>query len=81
MERAGTPFQKLKEPFSENGSCGFFGTRLNPRHHTHFYTRMASWRSGDAEDCKSLYPGSIPGEASIRTSPYRDLIYQPAFSP
>jgi hypothetical protein len=28
---------------------------------------MASWRSGDAEDCKSLYPGSIPGEASIRT--------------
>ncbi len=25
---------------------------------------MASWRSGDAEDCKSLYPGSIPGEAS-----------------
>jgi hypothetical protein len=24
----------------------------------------ASWRSGDAEDCKSLYPGSIPGEAS-----------------
>lgn len=24
----------------------------------------ASWRSGDAEDCKSLHPGSIPGEAS-----------------
>jgi hypothetical protein len=26
--------------------------------------REASWRSGDAEDCKSLHPGSIPGEAS-----------------
>ena len=29
-----------------------------------FSGRMASWRSGDAEDCKSSYPGSIPGEAS-----------------
>ena len=27
--------------------------------------RLASWRSGYAEDCKSLHPGSIPGEASI----------------
>ena len=26
--------------------------------------RTASWRSGYAEDCKSLHPGSIPGEAS-----------------
>ena len=26
--------------------------------------REASWRSGYAEDCKSLHPGSIPGEAS-----------------
>ena len=25
----------------------------------------ASWRSGDAADCKSAYPGSIPGDASI----------------
>ena len=25
---------------------------------------MASWRNGYAEDCKSLHPGSIPGEAS-----------------
>ncbi len=32
-------------------------------------SRMASWRSGYAEDCKSLHPGSIPGEAStFRTS-------------
>ena len=25
---------------------------------------MATWRSGDAADCKSVYPGSIPGVAS-----------------
>lgn len=25
----------------------------------------ATWRSGDASDCKSAYPGSIPGVASI----------------
>ena len=29
---------------------------------------MASWRSGYAEDCKSLHPGSIPGEASSKSS-------------
>ena len=27
-------------------------------------TATASWRSGYAEDCKSLYGGSIPSEAS-----------------
>ena len=27
-------------------------------------TRMARWQSGDAEDCKSLYGGSIPPRAS-----------------
>ena len=27
-------------------------------------TRMARWQSGDAEDCKSLYAGSIPARAS-----------------
>ena len=26
----------------------------------------ASWRNGYAEDCKSLYGGSIPSEASMR---------------
>ena len=25
---------------------------------------MVTWRNGYAEDCKSLYPGSIPGVAS-----------------
>ena len=30
------------------------------------FRRKASWRSGYAEDCKSLHPGSIPGEASNR---------------
>ena len=29
---------------------------------------MASWRSGYAEDCKSLHPGSIPGEASSKST-------------
>ena len=32
---------------------------------------MASWRSGYAEDCKSLHPGSIPGEASNPTRHHR----------
>ena len=27
-------------------------------------TSMAPWRSGDAADCKSVYPGSIPGGTS-----------------
>src|SRR5690606_3285461 len=31
--------------------------------------RMATWRSGDAADCKSAYPGSIPGVASIGLQP------------
>ena len=31
----------------------------------------ASWRSGYAEDCKSLHPGSIPGEASNTRAPAR----------
>src|SRR5688572_22503380 len=29
----------------------------------------ASWRSGDAADCKSAHPGSIPGEASSSRAP------------
>ena len=29
----------------------------------------ASWRSGDAADCKSVHPGSIPGEASNSLHP------------
>ena len=28
---------------------------------------MATWRNGYAEDCKSLYPGSIPGVASKKS--------------
>ncbi len=35
----------------------------SPRRARRFGT--ASWRSGYAEDCKSLHPGSIPGEASM----------------
>ncbi len=33
----------------------------------------ASWRSGYAEDCKSLHPGSISGEASIFSHHLRTL--------
>jgi hypothetical protein len=29
-------------------------------------SNKATWRSGDAADCKSVYPGSIPGVASKR---------------
>ena len=39
----------------------------------------ASWRSGHAEDCKSLHPGSIPGEASKKSIyEIRDLRACPA---
>ncbi len=33
-----------------------------------YFAVEASWRSGYAEDCKSLHPGSIPGEASSNKS-------------
>ena len=33
-------------------------------HLRHIVRNMATWRSGDAADCKSVYPGSIPGVAS-----------------
>ena len=43
---------------------------------------MATWRNGYAEDCKSLYPGSIPGVASkkilvlvLKESKLRFLIF------
>ena len=29
---------------------------------------LATWRNGYAEDCKSLYPGSIPGVTSKKKS-------------
>jgi hypothetical protein len=32
------------------------------------YNVMASWRNGYAEDCKSLYPSSILGDASKNKS-------------
>src|SRR5690554_4210951 len=33
----------------------------------------AMWRSGDAADCKSVYPGSIPGVASKSHFPRIDI--------
>lgn len=41
--------------------CGY---RRRYGDHARVISRKASWRSGYAEDCKSLHPGSIPGEAS-----------------
>ena len=42
--------------------------RMLPLHNSldcRSYQRLvATWRSGDAADCKSAYPGSIPGVAS-----------------
>jgi hypothetical protein len=37
-------------------------------HPTPFFNQLATWRSGDAADCKSAYPGSIPGVASTAFS-------------
>ena len=37
---------------------------------------MATWRSGDAADCKSVYPGSIPGVAS-NTLPISEIAVHP----
>jgi hypothetical protein len=40
------------------------GSRLAQGFVIQLHRTVASWRSGYAEDCKSLHPGSIPGEAS-----------------
>ncbi len=45
--------------------CACPRNRLNVRHHD----GTASWRSGDAADCQSVYTGSIPVLASITTFP------------
>src|SRR5262245_3280905 len=50
-----------------------------PRRHCHAETahdtcsrRGATWRSGDAADCKSAHPGSIPGVASLKSPNIRE---------
>ena len=40
------------------------GAVAGPSMHHARGSRLATWRSGDAADCKSVYPGSIPGVAS-----------------
>ena len=35
--------------------------------------RRRTWRSGDAADCKSVYPGSIPGVASNFAKNWRPI--------
>ncbi len=63
-------FRRLKIPqVFEQPPCACFLFILNAAHAFECKRREASWRSGDAEDCKSLHPGSIPGEASIIFSP------------
>lgn len=57
-------------------SCTLSKSVLNARHHFRKHIGMASWRSGDAEDCKSLYPGSIPGEASIPIKLDRPVLHR-----
>jgi hypothetical protein len=57
-----------------DGPCRCMGHRgpwRLPRRHCHVETAHdtcsglgATWRSGDAADCKSAHPGSIPGVAS-----------------
>jgi protein-L-isoaspartate(D-aspartate) O-methyltransferase len=48
----------------KRGCCSLGGRLLWSSRRVRDTPRMASWRSGYAEDCKSLHPGSIPGEAS-----------------
>lgn len=49
-----------KQPeWTANVHCLSGGELLYPA-----LSRMATWRSGYAPDCKSVYPGSIPGVAS-----------------
>ena len=61
--------------------CGY---RRRHGDHASVISRKASWRSGYAEDCKSLHPGSIPGEASNNSLQalinlrFRDRLSRPA---
>ena len=55
--------------------CPPAGNPLSERHAPLFggSVTTASWRSGYAEDCKSLHPGSIPGEASTHSEDRIDI--------
>jgi hypothetical protein len=53
-------------------ACSLSAFILNPRRPRQS-GHEASWRSGYAEDCKSLHPGSIPGEASNFLSPLENI--------
>ena len=45
-------------------ACARGRARVVDRQHVLYSDAGATWRSGDAADCKSAYPGSIPGVAS-----------------
>ena len=51
--------ERSRAPVHRRTPC-FPGGRLSRR----AQIQEATWRSGDAADCKSAYPGSIPGVAS-----------------
>ena len=65
--RNGTLLGIAQGDVSMKRRCPPAGNPLSERHAPLFGggVATASWRSGYAEDCKSLHPGSIPGEASI----------------
>ena len=52
-------------PAGEGGCASRRASAMRPGPPHGRHARLASWRSGYAEDCKSLYGGSIPSEASI----------------
>ena len=77
--RAAYPEKSLA--FLLNAPCALSKFVLNARHHTLYSTRTASWRSGDAEDCKSLHPSSILGEASTFPLPDYERTVRNPFIP
>ena len=71
-QRGGSHISRVPEVASTLGKlhpsqdgCSFHGRSAMEHPPRERCARMASWRSGYAEDCKSLYGGSIPSEASI----------------
>ena len=59
------------------GLCNGKRTAKSTLHHAiALQTHEASWRSGDAADCKSVYTGSIPVLASNKINYLADFYTQ-----
>ena len=56
---------------SVQNRCRIFGTKTKKLKR---FSYLARWRSGYAEDCKSLHAGSIPARAS--TSPENAFVFK-----